>query len=776
MADNKNINKNIEDIGVFDRLSKRILYALNSSLRERDILNNKDARFQTIINRELEIAKGVSNGAIVDFASNMAVKSGHRKGSNNKTESVLDSDELFTHNAGDIFNYFQDNYKNRHLEMADFKLISKFIPALGEAVKTTIDSIVSSDDVATTVTRNLILPSSLSDTDREAIINEIEKIEMDEKLPKKIKNVIIKKTLVTGSFYVYAISYKDLFGKYESMKTNGRLKGRKNDPDRTKNPKNSGKDQGFVMNNATEAYDTIPIATESLLSPVLEMFDPKELEGTNLETFKKNFNANISTFEIVISDTLIMDDVLESLESLQSYKETFREMSFSEVNTTDATLSDSNVNNFDKVYLNGTYIKYIDARNIVPVKIFNEVVGYYRIHVNHKKTKRRMNTTGLAGATTSLFNSVNLTEKRKDEIIDGIIDSISQGILTSFSEKFVMDNSEYRKMIADCIIANGIVDNEYKIQFIPVEHMIDFVINEDENGTGESMLADSLFSAKLLLSLIVSKMLTYMNKSGNKTIAHIFKGPIGNDSSNQLQRVIRMLQESNITFNDLLSTNLVFSKFSRDGNIQLPTARNGDRLVQFETQEGQSVDLNTEFEKMLEEMAILGTGVPSVIMDYVTSLDFAKQITSANIKYAGRIASYQTEFEESLTKLYRILIANSSLDSRLKSACVNNFKYELPRPKWLKNINNSEYFRTIQDNAKFIVDNTIIEDDENPNLAKERSYLTKAIVRKETPFLDWDEYDELYKKVKVFDIAKNEKLESTSEDSIPEDSDDVDDF
>ena len=126
------------------------------------------------------------------------------------------------------------------------------------------------------------------------------------------------------------------------------------------------------------------------------------------------------------------------------------------------------------------------------------------------------------------------------------------------------------------------------------------------------------------------------------------------------------MQESNITFGDLLSTNLSFAKFAPYGNIQIPTARNGDRLVDFETQEGQTVELKPEFEDWLEKMAIMGTGVPSVILEYTDAADYAKSLVTANIKFAGRIATLQSDLEEATTDLYIRLIEDSSLDDDLK--------------------------------------------------------------------------------------------------------------
>ena len=119
-------------------------------------------------------------------------------------------------------------------------------------------------------------------------------------------------------------------------------------------------------------------------------------------------------------------------------------------------------------------------------------------------------------------------------------------------------------MIADCIVANGLVDNDYMIQFIPVDNVIEFKCNEDENGKGESILSDALFPAHLLLSIVICKLLNYINKGGNKTIAHISGGKVNKSMTNQVNRVLRDLQAGNVVFTDLLSSTAVFSKITRD--------------------------------------------------------------------------------------------------------------------------------------------------------------------------------------------------------------------
>ena len=215
--------------------------------------------------------------------------------------------------------------------------------------------------------------------------------------------------------------------------------------------------------------------------------------------------------------------------------------------------------------------------------------------------------------------------------------------------------------------------------------------------------------------------------------------PIDVNSANHIQRVLRQLQESNITFGDLLSTNLSFAKFAPYGNIQIPTARNGDRLVDFETQEGQQVDLKPEFEDWLEKMAIMGTGVPSVILEYTDAADYAKSLVTANIKFAGRIATLQSDLEEATTELYIRLIENSSLDDDLKSRAVRGFKFSLPRPKVISNSNMSDYLSSMQQVAGTLADLYIGQDDgKDPDYQAVRDIFVRDTVIDHLPIIDWD--------------------------------------
>ena len=777
-------------IGALDIAAKKLISSIDNGYNERTLLSSKDDRIQEIINNELDLAKGVSKGSIVDFTTLMAKDSARYNG---RDPNEVDGYTLFTEDIGNLFGYFQEIYKNRYIELADLKFITKFIPAIGEAVKTTLDSIVQSDDMTETISRNIELGPSLTNVEKAQVMAEIERIETDEKLLKKLRNIVYKKTLVSGNYYVYRIPYNDLFQEYDRLVKNGRIINNQfvNNALARGNMSKDAKKKGFNLKNvgksglfATEAAAEMEPVVENGFSPENTQIINSALESLiasdkdfekSRDNLKRAFETSFENVSIVDSDVLV--EALEGFSSLKfmedniaSYRQVFGGNGFIDEKlaaTPEATFGNDNYTP-EKFNVQGTYIKYIDANRIVPVKVYNQIIGYLHVHDTSATKKAtglanmqtQVSTTNLIAPSSNVFSSVQLTEDKRNKAVQSIVDAVSDGIISNFSNKFVNKNADFKRLIADCIVANGLINSTFQIQFIPAKYITPFAINEDENGMGVSMLQDSLFPAKMLLSTIIAKLLLYMNKSGNKTIAYVRKGPIDVSTGNHVQRTIRMLQESNITFSDLLSTNLSFAKFSRNGNIQLPMAKNGDRLIEFETQEGQEVDMNTPMEEYLEKLAILGTGVPSVIMEYTDAADYAKSLVTANLKFAGRVAAFQSDLEEATTDLYKALLSSSSLEESIRNKAVNSLKFKLSRPRVLTNTNMADYLSQVEQVTRSIANMYLGENDETPEDGRVRTEFIKNLAADMLPFISWSKYEEMLKssKIKVteqLDLDKN---------------------
>ena len=790
----KDDSKIVDQLGIFDRDAKKVYSFLDNGYQDRMIIDAKDQKFRNILNRELEISKGISHGSIVDFVSSLNLNK-QRKDDIRKQgdKNPRDGSELFTRNINDIFGYFQEMYKNRFLEIDDLRFISKFIPALGEAVKTTLDSLVSSDNIAETVNRKIKLSEGVSSEDQTAITNEIERIEKETKLLKKLKTQVYKKTLITGTHYVYAVPYNKIFAEYE------RIKHQKNNVlDNQKRNRFCKSDSNYhaygpVNTNGVsvnESYMLGDIDITPAMENVREILQKSELvdKPGYVRLNKKEIDERLQICQEAFPDIRYYDSdifseamesaytIMETPGALEAFKQKhvkprtiqskYGPMTFDPMSggVPDGTKGSDYTGKETDFEIPGVYLKFIEPKNLIPLRVFDQVIGYYLIHPKDKKKDVSTTPVGLSSIGNTLFSAINIGENKKHDAVNRIVNAITDGILQQFDKKFVTDNAEYKKLIADVIIANGLTDKDYNIQFIPADDIIPFTIQEREDGFGESILADSLFPAKLLLSMIVTRMLNYINKTGNKTIAHIHRGQTNVFDTNQLNRVIRDLQDSDITFNDLLSPNLVFNKLNRDGNMAIPTSRNGDKLIEFEVQEGQQIDMTPEYEKILENMAIMGTSVPTVIMEYIGSAEFAKQIVSANIKFAGHVASLQSDVEESTTLLYKKLVEHSNLTYEQKAICAESLEIQLPRPRVLINSNNNEYISQLDQAAEALADMMIGRDSVNntnvmPDGIRIKEKLKLNIAKKDSPYIEWEEYESLYERA-VLEVREESIMKS----------------
>lgn len=766
----KDIEKELAQLSIFDRAAKKIFSSMDNSYADKLNLNKKDQKFRDILNRELDISKGYSNGSIVDFIHTVHLE---QSKFNNRNKDLGKSanqyvNDLFTKNINDVYSYYQNVNSNRLLEMADLEFISKFIPSLGKAVKQILNEIASSDTVCETINRKLELPSGISDEDRTAIMNEIYQFEKDEKLLSKLKNIVFNKTLITGTHHVYCKGYNAIFEEFDMVKKKREKNANKNRNNQFGNGVYSNKANHSKSN---ESYLLGDVDITPAMESVREILTGANNNSSSANKLDKNeINSRISNLydslpNISYIDSPVYSEALESasdildnefiMEALESKHKPSTDKKYRDLVTTDGTIGMDDDKKIRKTKFNiaGSYIKYINARNLIPIEVFNQCVGYLLIDPTNRRDKPS-NNMNLNTIGNALFSSINIDDKKKHDTIQTIVNSISDGILNKFSKKFVTKNSKYKKMISDVIIANGLTNKDYNIQFIPESDIITFTVQEDENGVGESVIKDAIFMAKLLLTMVSTRVLNYINKTGNKTVAHVHRGPINAFDKSQIDRVVRDLQDGDITFNDLLSPNIVFNKFNRDGNMVMPTTRDGTKIVELELQEGQNLDMKPEFERELEKIMLLGTPVPSILMDYVESPEFAKQITSARIDLASVISGYQAELEIPTTKFYRKLCLNSNLTESQKAICAERLEFKLARPKVLANSNNSEFMSTIVSVAETLAnvllgEQTTNDTDKNPNGIRIKEILMRLITSSNATFIDWDELDDMVEKAKL---------------------------
>lgn len=743
--------------------AQKILSLIDNNYETTAQLDAKGEKFQQIINRELDLANGISHGSIIDFIQSQRESVRKSKGNTDMmTQSV--SSDIFTENIDQVYGYLTDLYNNKYNQINDLKYICKFVPVLGQALKTNLNQVCAADDIAEGIKRKIDFAISVDDDIRSSIENTIIEIEKSNNLLKKLKQTF-KSTLTTGSSYVYRISYNELFELYAKKKRQGTKKGNQNAPFNMRNASEGYADTTSYCDAAIESITgiikTVPDSMfnrqskgkqefiNNTTDEVREIFDSFKISTNDIldEAYEcaiayEGISNNVTIMNGITYDrSMYGDPVMEANTKNESKKDDKPVVT----HMPDGTKSPSDFNkdgspSDSKFNISGSYLKYIEAGDMVPLEIFNQKVGYY-----HIVTKKKFKSSTKLGTGKFFMTATELSNQKKEKAMNAIVDSISNMIIENFDQKFLMDNQDFKKLIADCILAKGIADNEYSIQFIPAKYVYEFKINETLDGDGEALLSDSMMAGKMLMSYLVSKLLLFVNNSGDKTLVTIHRGQLDLNGKNQVDRTIRSLEGSTVSFGDFLSPSIMFNKFNRNTNITIPTSANGTRMLDFEKLEGKSIDMGTEMEEKLEKMGLIASSVPDSILEYVNDLQFSRQVVSSSIRYASDVSSQQSDLEEPMTRLYRDLCYDSNLSDEAKRY-LPYLEISLPRPKVVANTNNNDSIRIGKENAEMIANMFYGEEPKTEDVTAKQQYILAAC--KETlPYIDWSRFEKLKEEI-----------------------------
>ena len=362
--------------------------------------------------------------------------------------------------------------------------------------------------------------------------------------------------------------------------------------------------------------------------------------------------------------------------------------------------------------------------------------------------------TPLSGGVSSTLYYAKFDEHRRESTV---VDAIAAQVVKSFDKKFLTHNSKFKKTIVDCINYYNLNEKKLKFQFIPVEYMQVFKIDEDVDGHGQSMIKKSLFYAKLYLMLLLFKIMSIILNSNDTKVNYLKKSGIDKNLSNQVENIARIRQNRQINMSDLFSYTTLINKVGDGTEMYIPTGRSGERLLETEILQGQDIQLNTELLEMLKNAYILGTGVPAAIVNYLNEADFAKQIEQNNTKFNGRVVNYQLDFNPSITEMYRKILRYSS---NLSESEIEDFEFSFQAPKSINTSTKSEVisnFTAVQD---FVVQ-LLIGDTQNdlgtdpllPEIVKQFKIL---LAKDQLPMLNIDHMAELLDEAKL--LAKEESL------------------
>lgn len=734
----KNIEKTKKELIELNDTFNDTLSHISTSITGVSNIHNEEVRKITrdvdkIINAELTSTKSITS----DDMSTFMVKLFNDFDNKNKgAEKSLN--DIFENESGGLFQFFQQRYQNKNLLYEDLEMITSQLFELEEAIMTTRDAIITSDDISTTVSRTLRFKNSVGNDDVDNYIKTVEELERKNKLLVKIKNMIVPYALQYGTYYVYCCPYSKLFQEQYDKKVK--------DPMNTK-PVSESIDDEFVK-GLTEDLNNINAKIN------LDTGGKGNKNNKKLIDIAKEYTSNIEVYNDVYSIPLIEGvDVTELLDNDAFIKARDRVVKKygpkPEQTTVDGTVDTKDKkNNFSDT--TGCYIKYIDPKKMIPVKILDTTIGYYYVHeTDFQVNKSPFSTT---------INVTNITSgqnyQNTEDVETMFLSKITDKIIKSFDKKFLENNIKFKDLIFNALLYNNLYKKQIKFQFIPADYVVEVKVNEDADGNGRSVLNKALFYAKLYLALLIFKMVSIVSKSNDQRVYYIKNSGMDANITNKIQEVARSVKGRQINFMDLLNYNSIISKIGAFKEIFIPVGRSGERGIEFDILQGQDVPMNTDLMEMLRTNMINGTGVPSVIMNYINEADYAKTLTMANSKFVGRVISYQLDLNEPITELYQKVIAFSN--TSIPDEMIEQFEFTFNPPKTLNTMNLSDVLNNTDQVVSYmikIITGENADQTQDSNRIKDKVY--KILAKKYLPMLDWADAEEAIKDAKI-EITKED--------------------
>lgn len=752
MAEKKKEQKiDVKDAVKMNELFQDLYKKISSSTYEMDRERNKDQidglsdKIKKVMNEDLEEMKtfGGEND-LTRFLINTIQKSNKFTGSigdinNNNNADLLE--KIFMSKDGSIFNVFEERFKNKSLMFQDLEIIVDQLVELNEAINTTRDDIVASDDVGSEISRTMSF-SIDGETDSEKydeMIADVKTLEKKYGLNYLIREHIIPKTLKYGEYYVYVIPEKQLYENAQRRKME--------------------LSRGATM-ESTQASSLLESLDFDKNDPVYKDTKPDDVVSYLAENIIIN-NGDVP-LPLLENENMTgaMKDLAEfnSLNTILKKKKWEKKDKKKEDNKYSSLGFSDGVKSFkmdDWNGVKGCYIKLLDPKKVLPVKLLNYTIGYYYIHDSE------MDVTNHTCRHGHRFSSLMDNIANKTENQQNVITNIALSIIKSFDKKYLEDNQEFKELIINSLLYNDMYKKKLHYQFIPADNICRFSINEDENGNGQSMLQKSLFYAKLYLSLLVFDMMTYLTKSQDTIVTYVKTSGIDKNMINKTMDVARQWKAKQIGIGDLMDYSSIYSKIGTGRDLFIPEGESGERGLSWDVIQGQDVNMQTELMEMLKQAYINGTGVPSVIMNYINEADFAKTLVMANAKQVRRVMMYQDNFNEDITEFYQKIMIYCT-DFEIED--ITNFTYTLMRPKTLPNNNLVDLLGYGDQILDFIEKSEFGQFDDTEETNSLKDEFRKNMARRVLPMLPWETVDELLKELRLTTVQK--KLEkSKSEDN-----------
>lgn len=731
---------------------------------ERDISNEVGNQHED----ELDIISAAFNGslnkALREFNSSTFDDDGFVKKMRNMDIEGDKDKEMMKH----VLNNLRSDYvgveslnQSELLVRRDISNICIQMPEMRDVINVIRDGIIECNVATGQVSRDLIFENNEDEnTGPLAFVKDIEKTH---NLLSAIKNFIVPSTLEHGEKYVHVVPYAKLFAELEAVKSSKNKSS--NLPTEFKesipNEISSEFKESFNLHNDTNVkllMESIATVTKTDVADTYKIDASTSAESTkNSESInKENISSildNISVYNG--SSELFAEMGVDGFEKfiMQEYALNHKKKKDDKTNHFMEAIAYNGINNSNNIFNNvdqdcidfstfkeikGCYVKYLDGLKMAPIRMDRKIVGYFYATTTSNEQMNVGNPNGMIDLSYQ-----NYTRDKN------LIDTLSSIIISSFDKKMLEKNVKLKSEIAEILMAHKFSEGRLSFVYIPENEIIRFVINEDENGRGHSVIEPSIFPARNYLMLSMYNLLYTLNNTTTR-IYYMKASGLRKDYAAQVQRKMRKFQSRRITVDDIYSYSGVLNKVGGMGQMVLPAGRGDYKAFDVDTIEAVDNPIDLEFLESQRKLAISGTGVPHLMMiNAIDEADFAKSLEMANARFLSTVSSYKIDFNEGLTKLYQKLLKYSTdLDDNI----IRSFRFKFNQAKQQELVITSDMIQNFNSMVELVESLYYTKselEDEQGNSTPIRMILRRELAKEYLPQLDFTRIEEVIKKVNI---------------------------
>lgn len=696
-----------------DNLYSKTYYSQASNKQDLESIKNKlDSSIDNIVSVNMD---NTGRGTMSTLYSRIqqqgsSIKPGNKEGGQSLESLINDSQVIeaglmgFINDTTTVFDY--DN---------KIDTILKYMPRLQEALDTRKDNVLSADHFS----KDFINVTSSSITNDSETYNEHIKFIKETYKFQDLTDEIYDQASKYGEAFVYVVPYKKAVARLLKQKNNTRAE-------------LDIKEHTIITESGNIEMDKLP----KEITP--EMFEQAGLNNIQLECYTGAINSvveNIMRFEKASRSLNEMslnyegadfseETIEESANNIRDvvkgrFQKTIKDdLSFEGFDDRgqEGLVDKAKKKSKDDKYINvpGTIVKILERKHVIPIYIENYCFGYYYIEVDGPYNpvgdydKMQDPTMSLKGSNSILSTNSMLDQSTKQ---NNIIRYIANQISNFIDAKFINANQDLRNEIYTILKFNYDNNssrmNKVRVTFIPPDDMehVYFKMNEDTHR-GISDLDKAMFPATLYCANYITHAIWNMTRAQDKRVYYVNQ-TVDTNISKTLLNTINQIKKGNFGVRQIENINHILNITGMFNDYIIPRGPSGNSPIDFEVMQGQSVEYQTEFMTMLEEMSVNSTDVPMEMIQMRNSVDYSSQLTMSSSKFLRKVYNRQSKFQMNLTRIFN-KIYNNEFDDNIQTSVI------LPPPMFLNITNTNQMMTNVNEYSQSVAQLILDPDEEEP--------------------------------------------------------------